>query len=293
MSIVAILRSAITIMTPMLLAAAGGLFPALAGMLNIALEGLMLTGAFTAFAVYYFTGSVAASVLSAVLASAALSAILGFVSINLRSNIFIAGLAINLFSGGLCAVLSESIFKTRGVIAAANNFRLKAAAPFLSGVPVIGGIFSGQSFFVYASWLLLFVCYLVIYKTVFGYRLRACEESSEALNCLGISSDIFRFAALIICGLFCGMGGAFLSLNLGAYIPGIISGRGWIALVIIFLGKKKPAGLFAAAFVFGLADALSNHLQGVWKIPADFILAFPYICTLIAMIAISIKAKRP
>jgi len=268
-SIIPILKSAATIMIPVLFAAAGGLFPALAGTLNIALEGMLLTGAFSALAVFHFSGSAAASVAAAIFSATALSALHAFAAFKLRANIFIAGLAVNLFSGGLCTILSGRLFNTRGVVV-------------LSSVP---GLLNWYLIF---GFLLLLISWLAVYKTPFGYRLRSCDKDSDALVSLGISPQFFRTAALLLSGAFCGIGGSFLSLNLGAYVPGMSAGKGWIALVVIFLGGRKPQGLLAAAFVFALAEAFSNRAQGFWKIPAEFILAFPYVCTLLAMIAVSV-----
>jgi len=264
-----LLRSCITIMTPLLFAAAGGLFPALAGTLNIALEGLLLMGAFSSLAVFYHTGSLVAAIAAAIFSATALSAIHAFTAFKLRANIFITGLAVNLFSSGLCVVISDKLFNTRGVVAANS----------------VSGLL--KWYFIFAL-ILLFVSYLVIYKTPFGYRLRACEKNSDALISLGINPYLYQTIALLLSGVFAGLGGSFLSLNLGAFVPGISAGKGWIALVIIFLGRHKPHGVLAAAFIFALAEAFSNYAQGFWNIPADFILAFPYFCTLIAMIGASV-----
>jgi simple sugar transport system permease protein len=95
----------------------------------------------------------------------------------------------------------------------------------------------------------------------------------------------------LVSGIFCGIGGSFLSLNLGAFVPNMPAGKGWIALVLVFLGGRRPVGLLIAAFVFGLAEALSNYFQGVSGIPADFTLALPYVFTLLAMIAASVYKK--
>ncbi|MCL2242976.1 MAG: ABC transporter permease [Treponema sp.] len=263
-----VLRSAVTIMTPLLFAAAGGLFPALAGVLNIALEGLLLAGAFTSLAVFYYTGSAAASIITAVTAAMLLSLIHAFTAFKLKADLFITGLAVNLLSGGLCIVLSDKLFNTRGVTASSIVFGL-VNRYFLAGL------------------ILLLLSWLVIYKTPFGYRLRACNKDSEALLSLGIKPLTYKVCAFLISGFFCGLGGSFLSLNLGAFVPGMSAGKGWIALVIIFLGGRKPQGILMAAFIFGLAEAFSNHAQGFWNLPSDIILAFPYIITLIAMIIAS------
>jgi simple sugar transport system permease protein len=268
-SIIPILKTALIIMTPLLFAAAGGLLPALAGTLNIALEGLLLIGAFVSLTVFYVTGSVTAAVAAAAFAAAGVSALHAFSAFKLRANVFIAGIAVNLLTSGLCIVISQLLFNTKGVITARN-------IQGIAGIYLIIAIF------------LLVIIWVVINKTPFGYRLRACEKNTEALLSLGINVQFYKTTAILVSGFLCGIGGSFLSLNLGSYVPGMSAGKGWIALVVIFLGGKKPFGVFAAAFIYSIAESYSIHAQGLWKLPADFILAFPYICTLIALIVISI-----
>jgi simple sugar transport system permease protein len=280
-------------MTPLLLAAMGGLFTGVSGMLNIALEGLLLTGAFAAVAAAHYSGSLMAGLLAAVLASLSLAAILAWVTLKLKSNVFITGLAANLFAAGITVVLSQRLFSTRGVVVPEDLPRLsRFSVPLLEDIPAIGDILSGHSCLVYLSWVLLFFSWLVMYQTPFGFRLRACEKYSPALVSLGLKPDTYRFAAFLVSGFTCGIGGAFLSLNLGVFVPNMSSGKGWIALVVIFLGGRKPLGILFAAFVFGLTEAFSNYAQGILNIPADFILALPYIFTLLAMVGVSAYTKR-
>jgi len=272
-SIIPIFNSSLTIMTPVFFAAAGGLIPALAGTLNIALEGLLLAGAFSSLTVYNFTGNAFLAVMSAIICAVSLCALHAYAAFKLRANIFISALAINLLSSGLCITLSDKIFKTRGVVASMS-------APGLLKWYLISGL------------LLLAIFTVIIYKTPYGYRLRACEKNSEALVSLGIKPEFYQITALLISGVFCGIGGSFLSLNLGAFVPEMSAGKGWIALAVIFLGMRKPLGILAAAFIFALAESFSNHAQGFLSIPADYILAFPYICAFFALIIISIFPKN-
>jgi len=269
-----VLYSALVIMMPLLFAAGGGLYTELAGVLNIALEGLLLAGAFSAIAVTYYTGSFAAGIVAAIFVSTILSALFAFAALKLRSNIFIAGLAVNLLVSGLATVLSQHFFGTRGVV----------ALPGFMYLPYIDLYFC-------AGILLLLFAWIALYRTPFGYRLRACYKNSEALVSLGIKPDSYRWAAFLISGFYCGIGGSFLSLNLGAFVPNMTAGKGWIALVVIFLGARTPLGILIAAFVFGLAESFSNYAQGIFNVPADFILAMPYIVTLLAMILVSVMAK--
>jgi simple sugar transport system permease protein len=280
-------------MTPLLFAAAGGLFTELSGMLNIALEGLLLTGAFAAVAAVHFTGTIAGGIAAAVLSSLALSCLLALACLKLRSNVFIAGLAVNLFAAGLTVVLSHRFFGTRGLVSLDRAPGLPSlTVPPIAGIPVIGDFFSGHTVYVYGAWLVLAASWLVLYQTPFGFRLRSCNGHTGAMVSLGLRPDLYRFIAFLISGFCCGLGGSFLSLNLGAFVPNISAGKGWIALVIIFLGNRKPQGLFAAALIFGLAESFSNYAQGVFKVPADFILAIPYVFTLLVMIGVSVYSKK-
>jgi simple sugar transport system permease protein len=289
----ALLHSAVTIMTPLLFAAAGGLFSELAGMLNIALEGLLLTGAFFAVAGFYVTGSFAAAIAASVFAALLLAYIMAFFTLRLRSNVFITGLAANLLAAGAATIISYHLFHTKGVAAlSAFSPLARPELPVIKGIPVLGALLSGHSAYVYASWALLFAAWLILYKMPFGYRLRSCGVHEEALASLGLKPDAYRMAAFLLSGFYCGIGGSFLSLNLGAFVPNISAGKGWIALVVIFLGGRRPAGLLAAAFVFGLAEAFSNYAQGRFNMPADLILAAPYVFTFLVMTGASALARR-
>ncbi|MGM0432550.1 MAG: ABC transporter permease [Spirochaetota bacterium] len=288
-----VLNSAVTIMTPVMLAAMGGLFTELAGMLNIALEGLLLMSAFASIVFAHFTGSLLIGVLLGIAVTMILAAVMATVTLRLKSNVFITGLAINLFAAGITVVLAYHLFDNKGVVVfeTVNNLKL-LTIPSLASIPIIGDVFIGHSIFVYLSWALLFVCWFVLNRTPFGFRLAATGKYGETLRSLGMAPDRYRFIAFLISGFACGIGGAFLTLNMGAFVSNISAGKGWIALVVIFLGNKRPLGLLLAAFVFGMADSFSNYAQGVLHVPTDFILAIPYIFTLIAMVGYSIYAKK-
>ena len=288
-----VLHSAVAIMTPLLLAAMGGLFTELSGMLNIALEGLMLTGAFTSIIFTFYTGNMVLGVLIGIICTMALAALLGTVTLHLKSNVFITGLATNLFASGLTVVLSFRLFGNKGVVVFDQIGNLpRLYIPVLQRIPIIGDLFIGHHILVYLSWVMLLVVSWVLYKTPFGFRLRAAGLHETTLVSLGMRPQRYRFIAFLISGFTCGLAGAVLTLNLGAFVPNITSGKGWIALVVIFLGQKKPLGLLLAALVFGFADAFSNYAQGAFNIPADFILAIPYIFTLLAMVGFSMYTSR-
>lgn len=277
-----LISSAFSIMVPILLASLGGLFSELAGMLNIALEGMMAIGAFSTVVFANASGSFFLGVIAGLLLTVGLSALFGFVTLKLKANPFIAGLATNLLAGGLCTVISDKIFGTEGVVALSN---LKALHTINFPVP-------SQNIFLFIAVFGVILTQIVIKRTPYGLHLRACGQNSEALKSLGLEPDFYRFSSFLISGAFCALGGASIMLNFQAYVPNATSGRGWIALVLVFLGNRKPAGLMIAAFVFALADSFSNFAQGFWNIPADFILAIPYLVTLAAMILYSVMERK-
>ena len=276
-------------MTPFLLAATGGLFTELAGMLNRALEGLMLIGAFFSVVFAATTGSIFLGILLGVLAAVLVSLLFGSISLYLKADIFICGLATNLLASGLTMVLAFQLYGNKGVIRFDNIPALPVLnLPFIQDLPVLGALLSGHNIMVYISWLILIIAAVVIYHTPFGQRIRGTGLGSPTITALGLNPTGYQLKAILISGLTCGLAGAVLTLNLAAFVPNITAGRGWIALVVIYLGNKTPLGILAASFVFGLADSVANFAQGAINIPADFFLAFPYIITVLAMVGYSI-----
>jgi len=220
----------------------------------------------------------------------ALAWLFGAVTLYLRANVFITGLATNLFASGFTVVLAFQLFKTKGVIQFPGIPKLPALVvpAFLQKVPVVGDVLFGHNVIVYITWAIVLVSSVVIYRTPFGLRLRGTGLNAGTIVSLGLNPRRYQMAGILISGLTCGLAGAMLTMELGAFVPEISSGRGWIALVAIYLGNKTPWGIFIASFVFGLAESVSNYAQGAVKVPVDFILALPYVFTVIAMIVYSI-----
>ncbi|MDC7124473.1 MAG: ABC transporter permease [Spirochaetales bacterium] len=288
-----VIHDAIDIMTPFLLAGIGGLVTELSGMLNIALEGLILLGAFFSVIFASITGSLFLGLLFGVITTMFIAFIFGAITIYLKANEFITAIAVNLLATGLTAVISFHFFGTKGNLVFDNFARLPVFdLPALDSIPIIGDIFLGHNIIVYAGWLLVFVFWFVLYKTPYGLRLRGVGLNFKAMSALGLNPKKYRLEAIVISGFTCALAGASLSLNIGAYVPNISSGRGWIALVVIYLGGRTPLGILIASFIFALAESFSNYAQGFINIPADFILAFPYIITVVALVLVSAIKKR-
>jgi simple sugar transport system permease protein len=285
--VLSLVHNAVGIMTPFLLAATGGLYTELAGMLNIALEGLMLVGAFFAVVFAGLTGSLALGVALGIASSMLAALLFGLVTLKLKANVFIAGLATNLLASGLTVVLAFQLFKNKGVVRFELGSLPILSVPALQGVPLLGGLLLGHNLLVYVSWAIVLASVVVIYRTPFGLRLRGTGLNAPTMSSLGLRPQAYQLAGILISGFTCGLAGAWMTLNLAAFVPNITSGRGWIALVAIYLGNKTPVGIVVASFVFGLSEAFSNYAQGALKVPADFILAFPYFITVLAMILYS------
>jgi len=285
--VLSLVHNAVGIMTPFLLAATGGLYTELAGMLNIALEGLMLVGAFFAVVFAGLTGSLALGVALGIASSMLAALLFGLVTLKLKANVFIAGLATNLLASGLTVVLAFQLFKNKGVVRFELGSLPVLSVPALQGIPLLGGLLLGHNLLVYVSWAIVLASVVVIYRTPFGLRLRGTGLNAPTVASLGLRPQAYQLAGILISGFTCGLAGAWMTLNLAAFVPNITSGRGWIALVAIYLGNKTPVGIVVASFVFGLSEAFSNYAQGALKVPADFILAFPYFITVLAMILYS------
>ncbi|MCF7928135.1 MAG: ABC transporter permease [Spirochaetales bacterium] len=287
------IHTTVEIMAPFLLAALGGLFTERAGVLNIGLEGLMLFGAFSAFAAAGLTGSLAAGLTAAVIAGLLLAGLIAVTHLKGGANIFIAGLAANLLAVGMTSILSSLIFGTRGVV------RLQTLPEttvvhigFLEHVPVVGPILNGHSILVYASWGCVALVWYLFYRTRFGLRVRAVGESPETALIRGVLPGPYRLAALLLSGVFAGAAGAVLMFKLGAYVPNISAGRGWIALVAIYLGRKHPVGILGAAALFAAAEVLADNLQGIISIPATAVLSLPYLITVVFLVLQSALSSR-
>lgn len=267
------MRDLIRIFTPFLLAAIGGLYTELAGCLNIALEGYIIMGGFFSIIFTNLTGDLTTGIVLTLLTTGTIAFLQAWGTEKLKANNFITSLAVNMMAMGLTSVLSFSLFQTKGTIPLKNTPLIQTEFLTLSGI-----LFTGVSLF-------------LLYRTRFGLRLRAGGKNRRVLEASGIHYRFYSINAVIISALSCALAGTFLALELGAWIPNISAGRGWIALVIIYLGKKHPAGIFLASILFAVAENFSNLAQGYLNLPADFILAFPYGITLLALIFFSSTGK--
>ncbi|MBF8984772.1 ABC transporter permease [Lutibacter sp. B2] len=283
-----LLQNTIRTATPLVLAALGGLLTMHAGILNIGMEGMILIGAFFGVLGSYFFSSSLMGVLLAVLSGTLIGLLFGVFTIELKSDEFIIGIAINIFAGGLTVFLLRSIFGVKGAFSSPDIMPLPDVhLPLIDKIPFLDTIFNNHSLFVYISWILVLVVYVFLYKTPYGYWLRAAGEHPESLENVGVSPKKMKYLSAILCGIFCGLAGAHLSLGyLTLFTENMSAGKGFIALAAIIFGGSNPIKTFGAALLFGFFDALGIRLQGV-GIPSQFTQMIPYLATVFALFVVA------
>ncbi|MFV0301078.1 MAG: ABC transporter permease [Paracoccus sp. (in: a-proteobacteria)] len=306
-TVLQILDSAVRLMTPLLLACLAGLYSERSGVFDIGLEGKMLMAAFTAASVAFLTGSAWLGLVAGIMGSLALSLIHGLASITFRGNQLISGVAINFLASGLTVLLGQKIFGLGGrTPALEGNARFsEITLPFadtLRNVPIVGPIYadliSGHTVLVYVAFAMVPLTWWVLSRTRFGLRLRAVGENPASVDTAGVSVTRLRYAAIAICGILCGIAGAYLATGLSAgFVKEMTAGRGFIALAALIFAKWRPWSALGATFLFGLLEAVANRYPnldlGIVTIPSMFMNALPYILTVIILAGFVGRAIPP
>ena len=288
-----LLNSTLRMITPILLAALGGLLCERAGVFNIALEGLMLAGAFTAVAGSFFLQSSFAGVISGVLGGILMATLFGILAIRFNGNMIALGIALNFFAVGATTFLSRTVFGVKGVFSDPRISGLSPIRiPLINEIPVLGPILSGHSWIVYISWLLVIFLYIMLFHHPLGLRLRGVGEKPQASETLGVNVKATKFMAVLLSGALCGLAGAQLSLGqVTLFVENMSAGRGWIAVVAVMFGQAHPLGVFGASTLFGFFDALGFRLQGS-SLPFQFSAMIPYLATLAGLFIIEYRRRR-
>lgn len=273
---IAILYSTLRLTTPLLLAAMGGLFSERSGVINIALEGLMLAGAFTGATVTHLSGDPWVGLGAAILAGIAVASIHAVVCIRFHADQVVSGTAINILFLGVPALLSGALFDSTGATPQIPRQNLLAIAPIVIAFAVVP------------------ITWYVLYRTRFGLRLRAVGENPEAADTAGVSVERIRYAAVLISGALAAIGGAYLSIGQSSlFTRNMSAGRGFIALAALIFGKWRPWQTMLACLLFGFAEAVSIQMQGVTPIPVQFIQMIPYVLTILVLAGFVGRARAP
>lgn len=273
-----LLFSTIRLATPLIFAALGGMFSERAGVINIALEGLMLTGAFTAAIATYELHNPYIGFACGLLAGAAVALVFAIAVIKFEADQVVAGFAISLLMLGLPAVISSRIYDSAGSTQ-------QIAQQFL-----LPDYFNRVSIASILAFVLVPICWYVLYKTPFGLRIRAAGENPEAADVAGVNVIRLRYIAVVMSGVLAAAGGAYLSIGQSSlFTRGMTAGRGYIALAALILAKWKPIPVLFACLFFGFTEAIAIQMQGVIKmpsgedVPVQFIQMIPYVLTIIVL----------
>jgi ABC-type uncharacterized transport system permease subunit len=257
--------------TPLLLAALGGLLSERGGVVNIALEGIILFGAFAAAAVTLSTGSPLLGILAGVIAGALAGALHGTVCIHLRADHVISGMAVNLLAASGTVLLLKVIYGTKGSSPQLGNLELL-------GVPV-------TIYLTVVSLAAVPLVWFVVYRTRFGLRLRACGEHPEAADATGINVHRYRLAGVVLSGVLAGLAGVFLVMTAGSFAKHMSAGRGYIALAALVFGRWRPVPVAIGCLVFALGRGVQDVLELEIGIPPQLSEMMPYLLTLIVLAA--------
>jgi simple sugar transport system permease protein len=291
--ITALLSAGLIAAVPLLLAALGETFAERSGLLNLGLEGMLLSGAFAGFYAALTTQSMVAGLAAGTATGLLLGLLFGFLAISLRVDQVIIGLGITLVAEGATGFLFRDFYGQR--FPTLTFSAAKVAVPWLSDLPILGPALFNQQPLVYLAWLLVVGCAFLLGRTRFGLEVRAAGESPLAADAAGVNVARTRYLAIMIGGVMAGLGGAFLSVgDLNFFVPGMTVGQGFIAIAIAMLGKWQPYRVFLGALLFGTLRSLSTGLQiiGVDLRP-EFVLMLPYIGIIVALIVLAGRTQLP
>jgi len=293
--ITSLLQSTVTMAVPLLLAALGELLAERAGVINIGLEGMVLTGAFAAMAATYFTGTPALGLLAAWGAGAVLALLFAYVVVARNGNQVVVGTALNLLAVGVTGVAYRAIFGVTGAALTVSGFA-SLPVPLLVDLPIVGPAFFAQSGLGYFAFALVPLIAFGLLRTLPGLKLRMIGENPHAAAAQGVAVRFTQTFALVGCGVLAATAGAYLATAYArTFVEGMSAGRGFIALAIVIFGRWSAWGILGAALLFGLATALQFHVQALGlPIPYQFLLMLPYVLTLLAAprLATEVRTRR-
>lgn len=284
-SVSSFLTSAVRQAIPLTLAGLGVAWSERSGILNIGEEGIMLNGAFVGFMVAFITGNLFLGILGGALGGIIIALIHAFLCIRCKANQTIVGLALNFFTQGLTSFVFLLFFGQGSSLP--SLAKLKAIKiPLLSEIPVVGNALFNQNILAYILYAAIICFTIIFYKTEWGVKLIAVGENPRAADSAGINVFKIRYLACIINGIFGGIGGSYITLGqLGYFQEDIVSGKGYIALVAVILGRYHPVAVFASAMIIGFAESMQFYLQtkGI-PMPSQAFSMMPYVIAVIVLL---------
>jgi simple sugar transport system permease protein len=291
-----LLQSSIRLATPYVLGSLAALVASRAGVLNLAIDGKMLFGAFVAVAVLFQTGyDPIVGVIAATVAGGVLGLVFAVLYLRIRINLVILAIAVNLFITNATVYFMRTLYGAFGTLADPSIRSLPTIdLPIISGIPYLGQLLSGHNIVVYLSWIMVAVVWVILFRTQFGRHLRAVGENKAAAESVGINITRVQIFALTVSGMLAGMAGSFLSIGvLSQFVENMTDGRGWTAITVSLFAFEQPVPAFFTSLFFGLSEALSFYLQGrpELQLPPDLLLALPQFATILALVLVALRIR--
>lgn len=285
--------SILRVTTPILFATLGSVVAERAGTPNIALEAIMLFAALGGALGSGLTGSLGLGFLLAIAAGLLITVMLAFFALKFKADIILTGIALNLLGVGGTVFLMYTIIHDKGNTSSiATKAFPNLNIPLIKDIPVVGDILSGHNVLTYVAFIMVFVVWVLLFKTRLGLRIRSVGENPHTAESVGIHVERTKWIALLISGVLTSLGGAFMSMGyMNGFGQNMVSGRGFIALAAASMGQLHPVGGMLAALVFGTADAVSNVLAAA-RIPDEMVKMIPYVATIIGLVIFSISSAR-
>ena len=283
--------SVLRVTTPILFAALGALVSAKAGVINIGLEGIMMSAALMGVIGSWLGQNPWVGLLFALCTGVLLVLIMAYFALHLHTNVILAGIAVNILAAGGTVFLLYLLTGSKGISSSIKSHILPdLRLPVLDSLPWIGNILSGHNILTYLSFISVLVVYIFVYKSRTGLHIRAVGENMEAARSVAIPTRKIQYIALLCSGLLASLGGAYMSMGyVSWFAANITAGRGFIGLAAAAMGPTPLGTLFASLF-FGFADALSNAAQSL-RLPSEFVRMIPYISTIIGITIYSSRKK--
>ena len=285
--LLATLRMAI----PLTLASIGGVLCERSGIINLGIEGMMLVGSFGAVVGAYISGNPWIGVLFGVAVGGLFGLLHAVLCIKFRTNQSVSGVGINIFASGLTVVLCRAIWDSDGSSATVNQVPA-ISIPGLKDIPVVGAIFDKQSPFLFITLAVVLVSWYIMYKTNIGLRLRTIGDHPKAAATAGVNVTRYRYICVTLCGMLCGLGGAYLSIvQSNLFVKEMVAGRGFMALAATIFGGWNPVGSLLASLLFAFAQALRINVE--FNVPERILQMIPYLLTLAVLVGFGRRVQGP
>lgn len=296
-NLVGMLQATLIRAVPIALGASSGLISERAGVVNIAIEGMMLTSALASVMIASITDNLWIGLLGGILVGGLLGALHAILSIQFKVDQIISGTAINILSTGTTGFIVKRFFAEADINDRLNNSGIfpTITIPVLSNIPVIGPIFFSSNIFPYLMFLVLIALHVMLFYTRWGLRTIAVGEHPKAADTLGVNVFKIRYVNVILGGMIAGLGGAFFTIGrVGQFDEVMTGGRGFIGLAAMIFGKYTPVGALGASFLFGFADSIQQKIQILTPVfPSEFLLAIPYLITMIVLAGVIGRSVGP